>query len=703
MTPGYFSVSGGIGSAWGQVVPAHAPEAGGGAPPGQDVGRYARMTAERLRALVAGGTLRFPPWFNHTGETREMRRAYREMVAEPTLKAAVLTKALSVSQLDLQVHAWNPDDPREVEANVEFGGYVLRRVRGGTSRVVFNLLFPGLFDGWSLVEPKWAPITAGRWAGKWGWECVKSKDVRHVTPLVDGFLNVEGIRSHVGGGAHVFDPADFLRWVHLPLFENPFGLSDFRAAYRAYWIKTVAWELRAQGLDRWVHPALLAQYTDEGQHRQALEAALANYRANGWLTVPTGVLIQALQVARSGESDFKSAIADLDQEMCIGVLGAFLQTLTGQVTDARGSAAVQKSTTELFMWSLAGDMSSVLTEHGLAPLVRTNFAGVEPGYCTLGAVNEGDLKAYIDNCKALQEIGLVLSKKELYRTTARSQPVDGGDALAPAAKPPPGGNGAGNGAAGGPPAPPFAEAFAEERGGEFKKGGGRVAAGPHTETTKALLAAHPVPADRGTPEGARGWRRSVAAQAAHDVLHAGPVREVPPDAGNPVKAALHAAAVHDAAEFHRDMLVGPRADEVAAAHPQGKAAVDEARRVAGDRHRQAAAQVSERLGELARSLPAPADRPLTRADLGKGHVIEPDQVDEALRPAVEHLVARIPHATAGDAAVAVADTLAARKALLVLRQLGAVQPLGEGTADAGAARERVLGSLTDEGRRALRG
>jgi hypothetical protein len=485
MTPGYFSTSGGIGSAWGQVVPAHAPEAGGGAPPGQDVERYARLTAERLRTLVAGGTLRFPPWFNHTGETREMRRAYREMVAEPTLKAAVLTKALAVSQLDLQVHAWNPDDPREVEANVEFGGYVLRRVRGGTSRVVFNLLFPGLFDGWSLVEPKWAPITNGRWAGKWGWECVKSKDVRHVTPLVDGFLNVEGIRSHVGGqGGHVFDPADFLRWVHLPLFENPFGLSDFRAAFRAYWIKTVAWELRAQGLDRWVHPALLAQYTDEGQHRQALEAALANYRANGWLTVPTGVLIQALQVARSGESDFKSAIADLDQEMCIGVLGAFLQTLTGQVTDARGSAAVQKSTTELFMWSLAGDMSSVLTEHGLAPLVRTNFAGVEPGYCTLGAVNEGDLKAYIDNCKALQEIGLVLSRKELYRTTARSQPVDGGDALAPAAKPPPGGNGTGGGAAGGPPAPPFAETFAEGEGGDDTAGhAGRPAGADESDAT----------------------------------------------------------------------------------------------------------------------------------------------------------------------------------------------------------------------------
>jgi hypothetical protein len=709
MTPGYFTASGGIGSAWGAPVPAHVPEAGRAPPPGQDVERWARMTAERVRTWVVGGMLAFPPWLdNYTEETEAHRRAYRQMFAEPVVHAATMANVYSVAELEVQTHPQDPENPREQEA-AEFVGHALRTVRGGVVGLVTALLTGALIDGWSLVEPVWEPVTEGKYRGKWAWRAVKAKDVRHLTPLVDGFLNVIGIRSQAGLlGLRVFDPADFLLYRNLSLFESPRGLSDYRAAYRAWWIMATAWRLRALGLERWSQPSLKGTYTDEGQHRQALEAALAGYQANTWLTVPLGCTVDAIDIANRGESDFKSAIADLREEMAIACSYATLTILTSAQTNPRGDSEVQKTTTQLKQWGLAANVGAVLTEQAAPPLTRLNYPGVPPCTVTLGAVDEGALSARLRNDTGLvKDLGLKLSRKESYRYYGRQQPAGPDDELggpsAPPPKPPPGGNGPGNGAAGGPPAPPFAETFAEERGGEFKKGGGRVAAGPHTETTRALLAAHPVPADRGTLEGARGWRRSVAAQAAHDVLHAGPVREVPPDAGNPVKAALHAAAVHDAAEFHRDMLQGPRADEVAAAHPQGKAAVDEARRVAGDRHRRAAAQVSERLGELARSLPAPQDRPLTRADLSKGHVIEPSEVDEALRPAVEHLAARIPHATVGDAAVAVADTPEARKALLVLRQLGAVQPLGEGTAEARAAREKVTGSLTDEERQALPG
>jgi hypothetical protein len=930
MTPGYFTASGGIGSAWGAPVPAHVPEAGRAPPPGQDVERWARMTAERVRTWVVGGMLAFPPWLdNYTEETEAHRRAYRQMFAEPVVHAATMANVYSVAELEVQTHPQDPENPREQEA-AEFVGHALRTVRGGVVGLVTALLTGALIDGWSLVEPVWEPVTEGKYRGKWAWRAVKAKDVRHLTPLVDGFLNVIGIRSQAGLlGLRVFDPADFLLYRNLSLFESPRGLSDYRAAYRAWWIMATAWRLRALGLERWSQPSLKGTYTDEGQHRQALEAALAGYQANTWLTVPLGCTVDAIDIANRGESDFKSAIADLREEMAIACSYATLTILTSAQTNPRGDSEVQKTTTQLKQWGLAANVGAVLTEQAAPPLTRLNYPGVPPCTVTLGAVDEGALSARLRNDTGLvKDLGLKLSRKESYRYYGRQQPAGPDDELggppAPPAKPPGGGNGTGNGAAGGPPAPPFAETFAEERGGEFKrgggrvsgrggtdkkgrvrltkknaakmtpmeretyritgyaaglgydpghltdeqaahvakvvgdreyahytpekikeiigrslpgdapagrpaeqplsefrhqdgnyynvpqehnpnpgdrvqgfyngipfggtvdaiehdrsgyggpsrvhvklshpitvrpgderssviitaertgrgyeygagrgklgfdpaadrpsfiarkvstddfaekggqfrKGGGRVAAGPHTETTKALLAAHPVPADRDTPEGARGWRRSVAAQAAHDVLHAGPVREVPPDPGNPVKAALHAAAVHDAAEFHRDMLQGPRADEVAAAHPQGKAAVDEARRVAGERHRRAAAQAGERLGDLARSLPAPADRPLARADLGKGHVIEPGQVDEALRPAVEHLAAKIPHATAGEAAVAVADTPEARKALLVLRQLGAVQPLGEGTAEARAARERVTGSLTDEGRRALAG
>jgi hypothetical protein len=470
MTPGYFTASGGIGSAWGAPVPAHVPDAGRGAPPGQDVERWARMTAERVRNWVAGGMLAFPPWLdNYTEETEAHRRAYRQMFAEPVVHAATMANVYSVAELEVQTHPQDPEDPREQEA-AEFVGHALRTARGGVVGLVTALLTGALIDGWSLVEPVWEPVTEGKYRGKWAWRAVKAKDVRHLTPLVDGFLNVIGIRSQAGLlGLRVFDPADFLVYRNLSLFESPRGLSDYRAAYRAWWIMATAWRLRALGLERWSQPSLKGTYTDEGQHRQALEAALAGYQANTWLTVPLGCTVDAIDIANRGESDFKSAIADLREEMAITCSYATLTILTSAQTNPRGDSEVQKTTTQLKQWGLAANVGAVLTEQAAPPLTRLNYPGVPPCTVTLGAVDEGALSARLRNDTGLvKDLGLKLSRKESYRYYGRQQPAGPDDELGgpPAPKPPPGGNGTGNGAAGGPPAVPFAEAFAEERGGD---------------------------------------------------------------------------------------------------------------------------------------------------------------------------------------------------------------------------------------------
>jgi hypothetical protein len=473
MTPGYFSASGGIGSAWGTPVPAHVPDATARGPaPGQDVERWARMTAERVRTWVTGGMLAFPPWLdNYTEETAAHRRAYRQMFAEPVVHAATMANVYSVAELEVQTHPQDPEDPREQEA-AEFVGHALRTVRGGVVGLVTSLLTGALIDGWSLVEPVWEPVTEGKYRGKWTWRAVKAKDVRHLVPLVDGFLNVTGIRSQAGLlGLRVFDPADFLVYRNLSLFESPRGLSDYRAAYRAWWIMATAWRLRALGLERWSQPSLKGTYTDEGQHRQALEAALASYQANTWLTVPLGCTVDAIDIANRGESDFKSAIADLREEMAIACSYATLTILTSAQTNPRGDSEVQKTTTQLKQWGLAANVGAVLTEQASPPLTRLNYPGVPPCTVTLGAVDEGALSARLRNDTGLvKDLGLKLSRKESYRYYGRQQPAGPDDELggppAPPPKPPPGGNGTGNGAAGGPPAVPFAEAFAEEGGGD---------------------------------------------------------------------------------------------------------------------------------------------------------------------------------------------------------------------------------------------
>jgi Protein of unknown function (DUF935) len=903
MTPFGFRTDSNVWWAYGPPRPPHVLEP---APPAPHDLTALRMQLERVRALYTGGRLALAPWIdNWTKETAEIRAAYRLMLAEPAVKATLYKKVQAVAQLDVQVHAQNPDDPREREANTEFGGHVLRRVLGGATKVIFNILFPGLMDGWSVNEPVWDRIPDGQWAGKWAWRAVKMKDTRRLNLVVDSFLNVEGVRSIGPGGPTVFDPADFLIFRHLSLFENPFGLSDLRAAYRSWWIKDSAWKFRSQGLERWTLPFLIGRWTN-ANHIPELRKGLEDAGSQRYTILPAGIgkddpgaVIEALDIGTRGESDFKSAIADLNEEIAIGIAGSYLQQFTSQQSDPRGSSVVQRSTAETFEWAAGLEVASVLTHQALPPLIRANFAGVAPGYVTLGAVNEADLGVMAENDLKLQQLGLALSRKDAYTRYARVQPADEGDELAPPGQ---GGGPGGPGGGGGAPlgALPFGErdrrllrriwrAYCdhgpnkgkpgpcpkdggeEGGGGEGSGAAGRApaAAKKHprelsaglkkqadagqneldfeaagmplaplskfdprqrpAETTVSLADLHasetqggadldvaqqyadpnhprakdpinvvkdgrgrlvildgnhrvagallrgdesvrvrvfdalpggktfsdrdrrrlrrsrhafcdqgpnkgkPGPCPEGSstaaakpghasasPRAAVGreleaanppgkdWARASAAAAITDALAKPDPPAVPTNPAAPpegqAKLALRAVKVLDDQDFTRSRLASRAADDVAAGHPDGPAALGEARQRAGERHAAAAAQVNDHARSLAGALSdPPADRPLGRADLRGGHVIDPAGADPAVREAATALAAKLPHAAAGESRVAVADTPAAKAALRVLTQLGAAQPLGEPTAEAQHARQQVLEGLTDEQRRALRG
>jgi hypothetical protein len=423
-------------------VPPHVPESRG-PPPGSDLARWAKMTVERIRAGVFGGRLSFPQWFgNVTEETAEIRAAYRVMWSDPILKAALSQKILSVAQLDPQVHPADPDHPAD-RAAAEFALYSFAHCEWGMPGILTNVFIPGHIDGWSLCEPVWGDYAVGRWRGKWGWSAFKGKDTRRLQPTVDNYLNVTGIRATVFGPGRIYDRGDFVYYPHAALFENPYGLSDFRAAYRAWFIKKLVWELRGFHLERYTSPMWKGVYTDEGKQREALEQALSDARSNTWITVPQGVLVEAIQIATNGTDDFKAAIADCNDELMIGIVGSTLTSLTSSNSDPRGDSGVQQGTAELFQWHLAALAGHILTRQALPALYELNFAGVEPGVLTFGAIDERELGLRADVDTKLQALGLKLSAKEAYHIYSRQQPagpddvLGGGDPPAAPDKPPP--------------------------------------------------------------------------------------------------------------------------------------------------------------------------------------------------------------------------------------------------------------------------
>jgi hypothetical protein len=429
--------------------------------PRGDTRDWARRSVEKIRTAYLAGRFHLLPWLDVlTEETPEIRGHYRVMLREPTLQAALKTQVLSVASQEVQAHPEDAEDPRQQQLARALL-YAIKQVHGGSPNlplgrgprhIAWSILSGAVMDGWSLCEVtlRERPERTGPCQGKVLWDQLKAKDTSHVQLTTDRFWNIEGVRAPRFNPGVVFTGADlesFIVYNHLSFFEQPIGISGFRAAYRAFWIKDTAWKLRALFLDRHATPGIKAGYTSIEQ-KAALEEAFEDWKTSGFITYPVGAVIEALDIAGRGAGEFQSAIDDCNKEMLTAVCGAYLHMMEGTQSDVHGNSEVQQETTELFRWALTASLGDVVTAQMARPWVAYNYHGMECPDLTWGTVSESALTARAQLDKALQEIGLQLSQKEAYSYYGRQRPTDPKDVLTPK------GAGGGGGPPGMPGAPP---------------------------------------------------------------------------------------------------------------------------------------------------------------------------------------------------------------------------------------------------------
>lgn len=419
------------------------------------------LPPEKLAARTGGygimGRFWFMPYIdNVTQETDAMRAAYKTMLKSPYVKSALMTKVLAVASLDWQIQPANPDSPRDKEL-CEFLRWTIEETPDGMPGIVQAVTLPRLIDGYAVSE-KVIDIEErhAKWSGKAALKNVKSRNTDLYMLEIDNFNNVIGVRG-VGPNADKCWPiSDFIYTRHMPIYDSPGGMSDLRAAYGPYWMEDTVKKLRAMHAEKFVSGFLLGEYADDNQ-QGTLESALERARSFTWMSVPEGVKVQALNLAQSGESDYKSFLDDCKKDMLVAILGAYLQVLEGQVSDGRGSASVSKSISELYQWHLAVAVQEVFNKQIFPGLVDLNYPGCGYPRLTLGSVSEQELASILANFQVAQSLGLKLSKKQTYARTSIEPPSDPDDELQPVqpAPPMPGGGPAG--------ALPFSESGGVER------------------------------------------------------------------------------------------------------------------------------------------------------------------------------------------------------------------------------------------------
>jgi excisionase family DNA binding protein len=387
-----------------------------------------------------------PWWDPDQPVTPEIRRGLRRMLHDDAVKPALLTKLFSVSSLDWQFQAADPEDPRSRLVS-DFSLYAARHMDGGTRALVEEILFPGLIDGLSVCEVvlREEPEPFGRWAGKEMVRCLKAKE--HAWPEEDRYGNTTGIYAQTELGFTTLPPERFVIFKYLPLFGRPH--SDLQAAYRLYVARDALMKLWLIGVERWGQPFLKGTYAaGDEQAKNELAASLGAVKGRTWVVHPDGTMIDFVDAAFSGSAAHEACWQKLTEGIYLSINGAFLQSLTSgtQHVSQRGNSQTQKSTFELFVWHLAAVIADATNEK-LWPLVTSrNFAAAAPPQATLAGVNDSDLKASADlDDVLLNKLGLGMSRKDRAAFYGRQLASTPDDALTPA-KP------------AGPPAPPLSPA-----------------------------------------------------------------------------------------------------------------------------------------------------------------------------------------------------------------------------------------------------
>lgn len=384
---------------------------------------------EQMRVYAGVSHLRRSAFHdNFTGETREMRLKYRYALAEPAVKAALIGKIINVCSLSLQVKAKDRHNPRDKEV-ADCVKHAIEASEYGLTGVLWDMLSGGLMDGWSVCEPVWKTETRGKWRGYRVLENFKGKDTRYIQPEVDPYLNITGLYSLRGNAGRRFDPKQYVVFSYLSFFQNPTGMSDLRASYRAIEMLPALIRMRMVFLEKFVGPFLAGTLKDRSL-RERMRAELAKARAEGFVVLDEGSDVKILNLATSSTSEYQAAITDLRQEVAIGISGAFLHMLTGETPGARGNSEIQQETTQGFVWMLA-DQASNRLKRQLAPHIVDNNFGAQTDIpdITLEAVNPADIVADLNIDEKLHGMGLPLSRDELYDRARRTSPMSVEDTL----------------------------------------------------------------------------------------------------------------------------------------------------------------------------------------------------------------------------------------------------------------------------------
>lgn len=307
-------------------------------------------------------------------------QVYDEMRLDEQVKACLALKKHAVLASGWTIEP--ASDSQEDQDIADFVTYNLNKMAGTLTAVMLELL-TALDYGYSISELVWQVYSDGPYAGMVGLKAIKSKRPHFYSFQVDPFGNLlpDGL-IHQGtwytGLLEERLPVNkFIIYTYQKEFDNWYGISDLRPAYRPWWSKDNVIRFWNIYLERFGSPLMIGRYkTSDPNKVNELKTILKNIQSKTSIVMQEGQFdIGLIEPQRRSTADYDTAIQHYDKAIARSILVP--DQLSG--TEVGGAYAKAKVHFDVFLWvitKLRSDIEDeVFGEQVIRRIVEYNYAG----------------------------------------------------------------------------------------------------------------------------------------------------------------------------------------------------------------------------------------------------------------------------------------------------------------------------------------
>ena len=232
--------------------------------------------------------------------------------------------------------------------------------------------------GFSVTEKVFKQRDDG--GGKLGLKALRTRHPGTWLLHTDDKGHVEKYEQLVEKSRLVVNPKSLIHYVNHPRFQNPYGTSDLRAAYNAWFTKRQVIKYFAIFLEKAASPVPVARY-DKNAPQQAktdIYNALKSFQAKTTLVVPKELEIEFLEAKSNGDA-YEKALNIFNMFIGRSMFIPDLLGFQGGATDG-GSYALGKDQIRLFFKHVnrrRESLERIVNMELIRPMVLYNYGNVE--------------------------------------------------------------------------------------------------------------------------------------------------------------------------------------------------------------------------------------------------------------------------------------------------------------------------------------